>query len=183
MPIKRPLRDPNRIVTAPSHTKRVFDPATQPAVVRWARKLTKELQADAIVACGHSGLIVAAIVGHSLRIPVFAVRKRSEVPVAGSSKRVSGVAPHGKAQRWVWIDDFMASGGTFRRSVEDCWKEGLLATPVPAAILHYGDYRSKSQSFIDVNDAWGGSLCTVIDHPALPGDNTPVRVPSFGFMK
>jgi hypothetical protein len=132
--------NPRRTGSAPSHTRVAFDPKTMPAIVKWAAGVVEELKADAIAACGHSGLPVAGAVSFLTGVPVLAVRKDGEPVVAGGSfaGRVSGVLPGGvKARRWVWIDDFLSSGGTFRRSSQHLWKEGYIAYPWPEAVLEY----------------------------------------------
>jgi hypothetical protein len=132
--------NPHATKGAPSHTRVAFDPKTMPAIVKWAAGVVEELKADAIAACGHSGLPVAGAVSFLTGVPVLAVRKDGEPVVAGGSfaGRVSGVLPGGvKARRWVWIDDFLSSGGTFRRSSQHLWKEGYIAYPWPEAVLEY----------------------------------------------
>lgn len=138
MPI--PTADPDAVVNrCPPHTKRVFDMNTFPRVAAWALDHIKTVQADAIVACGHSGLVLAGAVSILAQIPVFAVRKQGETSVA-SSPPVSGIAKHGPAQRFVWLDDFCSTGGTMRRSIAHVWRTGLVSTPVPAALIMYGSW-------------------------------------------
>src|SRR5687767_1745713 len=88
----------------PSHTQRAFNIETLPEVAEWAAKIVKERDVDAIVACGHSGLVIAGAVSYITRVPVLAVRKDGERPVAGGSGEVSGITRHGKAKRWIWLD-------------------------------------------------------------------------------
>jgi len=133
--------------TAPEHTKNVFDISTLPLLVRWAEDLIYQLKADAIVACGHSGLVLAGAVSYVTRVPVIAVRKEGEPVVAGGefANRVSAnlVRP---AERWVWLDDFLASGRTFRNSLRELKRENVVAVEQPVAILSY----HASQHAIDM---------------------------------
>lgn len=124
------------LVASPSHTKPAFDVSEMPGIVDWASKICKTHDADAIVACGHSGLVIAGALSYVTKIPVLAVRKKGE-PVVANHNRVSGVLPEGKAKRWVWLDDFLASGGTFRNAMAALWNEMLVESPLPVAILEY----------------------------------------------
>lgn len=128
----------SKLVNCPSHTRRAFDVDTLPAIARWAANLCRMEQADAIAACGHSGLVLAGAVSFITHIPVFAVRKRGEPVVAGdSSGMVSGVARGGKSQRWVWLDDSVGSGGTFVRSRGYLLDACLIADEMPVAMILY----------------------------------------------
>jgi hypothetical protein len=113
-----------------------------PLIVRWAEDICLKHRADAIVCCGHSGLLVAGALSYVTRIPVLAVRKAGEPQVAEYSPSVSAVLDS-KAKRWVWLDDFISSGSTFRHSAAECLSHKLLATPRPEALLLYdvvGEY-------------------------------------------
>lgn len=135
------------IVTAPDHTKRVFDNYEMPKLARWAEEQVLDLKADGIVCCGHSGLVLAGAVSLLTRLPVVAVRKEGESTVA-SADPVSAVLRNGPLQRWVWLDDLLASGGTLVRSVTTAHKHGLLDTVWPAGLLLYNSYGT------DGDDTW-----------------------------
>lgn len=128
----------------PSHTRIVFSRSDFAKIAQWASEQCAHIGADAIVACGHSGLVLAGAVGLLTDLPVFAVRKKGEENhCIGSSGLVSGVAPHGPVSRWVWLDDFLSSGGTLHRSARRVYDAGLATTPVPAALLLYNCYRNN----------------------------------------
>lgn len=122
--------------TAPWHTKDVFDISTMPLIVKWAEELVYRHKADAIAACGHSGLVLAGAVSYVTRVPVIAVRKQGEPTVARTGP-VTANLPNGKAKRWIWLDDFIASGGTLRNAIREMWRAEVITTPVPEAVLSY----------------------------------------------
>jgi adenine/guanine phosphoribosyltransferase-like PRPP-binding protein len=157
------------VQTAPAHTKSVFDISTLPLLVRWAEDLVYQLKADAIVACGHSGLVLAGAVSYATRVPVVAVRKAGEPVVAGGgfANRVSAnlVRP---AERWVWLDDFLSTGGTFKNAVKELKAEKVVAVEVPVALLSY----SASKEDI-VRWPTGGSKTGFHD----------VTIPEYGFRE
>jgi hypothetical protein len=124
------------LVHCPSHTRSAFDVSTLPLIVRWCEEQLLTLKADAVLACGHSGLLVAGAVSYAARIPTIAIRKPDEFTEAHSGP-ISAVLPNGPAKRWVWLDDFISLGGTFRRCVELVWRAGLIEKPYPEAILEY----------------------------------------------
>jgi Adenine/guanine phosphoribosyltransferases and related PRPP-binding proteins len=132
--------------TAPMHSRPVFDLTTQRHIAYWAAKKVSDLKADAIVVCGHSGLVLAGAVGMLAHVPVFAVRKRGEreCSVAASSN-VTGHKEDGKAQRWVWIDDFFSSGSTLAWSAAECYREGMVESMLPVAALLYRDTQDHTR--------------------------------------
>lgn len=157
------------LVVAPNHTRDAFDVATLPLIVRWAESIVLSLKADAIVACGHSGLLVAGALSYLTRIPTFAVRKPSEKPVA-DRRRVTAVSRAGAAKRWVWLDDIVGSGGTFRNAVGELTREGLLDVRVPVGILLYNRFVDPTQFSADDPDL------------GLNGLEADV-IPTFGFRR
>lgn len=140
-----------------------------PLLVRWAEEIVYKLKADAIVACGHSGLVLAGAVSYVTRVPVIAVRKRGEPVVAGgdAAPKVS-TALGNPAKRWIWLDDFISSGGTFRNSVSELMKAHVVESAIPAGILHY----ASGQRGIDSDPTSSHSL-------GFPSRS----VPEFGFKK
>jgi hypothetical protein len=109
---------------------------------------------------------------------VFAVRKDGEPVVAGGTyaDRVSGVAPVGKARRWVWVDDFLSSGGTFRRSLQHLWKEGYIAVPWPVAILEYRYGRGIPEEL-----GWHTLQITPEKFPGFDFSHAPAEIPFFAW--
>lgn len=126
----------------PVHTRRIFNPLEFKNVAKWAVKEIERLRPDAIVACGHSGLLLAGVVSYATGIPTFAVRKPDEYTVANSSS-VSGISLHGKAKRWVWLDDFVSTGSTLRRCAIEVYKAGLVKEPFPVACVCYGTFQEE----------------------------------------
>jgi hypothetical protein len=167
-------QDTDPIITAPGHTQDVFNVEKFPEIVKWTRKILKKIDADAIVTCGHSGLLLAGAISATSKIPVFAVRKASEQSVA-SADRVSAYAHHGPAKRWVWLDDLVGSGGTMRRSIMECWLRRLLILPYPHAILCY---TSSKDLWGKLGFSWSKRDTDFIA-PGYRG-HSPNRIPFFG---
>jgi adenine/guanine phosphoribosyltransferase-like PRPP-binding protein len=118
----------------PSHTRDAFTIKTMQEIVLWGAAAVQELDADAILACGHSGVPTAGAISFLTGIPLFAVRKPGETSL-GSSGIVSGVAPDGPAKRWIWWDDFISWGRTFKRSREIAMDAQLIGTDCPIALV------------------------------------------------
>jgi adenine/guanine phosphoribosyltransferase-like PRPP-binding protein len=156
-----------------------------PLIVRWAEDIVLREKADAIVACGHSGLLVAGALSYVTRIPVFAVRKRGEKPVA-TSLMVSGVAPNGPAKRWVWIDDFLSTGGTFKRSRRYALDAGLIESEHPVAVLSYGRGRNDDEEtyigFDDKGYVLGGWSLNTVEKRLQHQERGSVIYRQYGFL-
>ena len=166
------------IQTAPSHTKSVFDMSTMPLIVRWAEEHAYKAKIDAIVACGHSGLVVAGALAYVTRIPVFAARKQDEPTVAYNHHLISAFKPNGPAKNWLWIDDIISSGGTFRHAARQAWKEHLVEKPYPALILEY----ATSQATIEDHPNTARLNLGKID-PDFDWNSAPLEIPTFGFRE
>jgi adenine/guanine phosphoribosyltransferase-like PRPP-binding protein len=151
----------------PSHTEPVFDTSSFPLIVRWAEEILLKERIDGIVACGFSGLLLAGALSYATRIPVFAVRKQGEQPVAGS-KPVSGIAMKGPVKRWAWVDDFLSSGGTFNRSRRLVHEAKLIKSVIPAAILSYNRHDADYNKFYDVSEDDSQSVYCLTDAVRKP---------------
>lgn len=168
MPEKMPVpkesfeeRHPDRpIYHAPSHTSRIFNPTSLRHIADIVVRICEDEQLDALLCCGHSGLLLAGAVSALCGILVFAARKRGEQPVAGSQGlRINGIAPHGPAKRWAWIDDHISSGGTFQHSRMLAKEARLIATGIPILFILYeghGTYLMTEDNYIGYQPAWGG---------------------------
>jgi phosphoribosylpyrophosphate synthetase len=127
-------------ITVPYYERDPFDAAMLPDTAAWAAKIIKEVNADAIVACGHSGLVMAGAVGFATGVPIVAVRKPGEAQLSQSHETVNAALP-AKAQRWVWIDDFVASGHTYRHAREELIRREIVESPEPEALILYAAYK------------------------------------------
>jgi hypothetical protein len=92
------------------------------------------LRADAIVACGQSGLIPGGAVSSITGVPLLAIRKEGEPTIAGGTRTVHGIIRK-EAVRWIWFDDVIDSGGTFQRSAAEAFNAELISSPLPCAII------------------------------------------------
>jgi Adenine/guanine phosphoribosyltransferases and related PRPP-binding proteins len=131
------------VVTAPSYSRASFEPERLDRAAHWAVRKASELRAEAIVAIGHSGLVIAGAVSVLSGLPVFAVRKRGEQSFSHDPSEVNGVARNGPVERWVFLDDFIASGKSFRWSAYQVHKHGLAKTAIPVASLSYSGTGTK----------------------------------------
>jgi len=131
-------------ITAPSHTEPVFDIYQMPQIVQWAEQYIYQLKAEAIVACGHSGLVVAGALSYLTRVPVIAVRKEGETAAcrAGGAMyaRMTSASLKQAVERWVWLDDLVSVGGTFKHARQAISDAGLVTKREPAGLILYQDY-------------------------------------------
>lgn len=97
----------------------------------------KKTSIEAIVVCGHSGLVLAGAVGLLTGIPVCAVRKEGEPSVAAGSRMISGYLPNGQVNRWGFLDDLISSGGTYRHARDTFVDSGATRAADPYAIILY----------------------------------------------
>lgn len=128
------------VVTAPSHTRDVFGVETFPLLVEWVVGLARENKYEALAACGHSGLLVAAAAAYVLRIPVIAVRKAKDY-AKGDTSAVNAVLPD-RPLHYAVVDDFVGSGETVSRIVTQVMAKypHLLLD----AVLLYGQNSARS---------------------------------------
>lgn len=171
-----------RVECCPGHTATIFDATTMPDVVRWADMILRRERVEAIVVCGHSGLLLAGALQYLNGIPVFAVRKPGEQGVATGGRMVSGIAPNGPVKRWAWVDDFLSGGGTFRRARSEVWSAGLVTTLDPVCVLSYGRFVEDIQVGVSDNDSMSmNKNYTVPDnYPPLEGWS---YYPQYGYRR
>jgi orotate phosphoribosyltransferase len=126
---------------APFHTRRVFYPTSFKVIVEWAaEKMRAHPEWQAIAGIGQSGLLLAGALGYQTGKPVIAVRKDGEPIVAGVSTEVSARLPYGDIG-YVFVEDFIASGGTFTRlvtAIHDTFEPHHGCNPYFAGALFYG---------------------------------------------
>ena len=162
----------NRVHHAHGYSAAAFDIDKQRHIAFWASKIVQQQKADAIIACGHSGLVIAGAVGLLAHVPVFAVRKQGEKTVA-SSYMVTGISVDGPAKRWVWIDDFFARGSTIAYSAKQALAAGLIESAQPLCAVLYNEY--------DEEDRRAGY--DVIDSIERETRQTVTAFPCYGFKK
>jgi hypothetical protein len=153
--------------------------STMPRIVKWAEDHAYRAKIDAIVACGHSGLVIAGALSYVTRIPVFAARKIGEPTVAWNQHLISAFTPNGPAKNWLWLDDLISTGGTFRNAAKQAWDERLVERPYPALILEYAVRQDDLDS--DPNDRSRLHLGAIDE--MYDWDNAPQVIPSFGFRE
>lgn len=130
--------------SCPYYTRPCFNPTQLRELVDWAAPILEAERIDAMVACGHSGLILAGALSFWTGLPVFAVRKESETPRNAHSGRVSGIAPAGAVARWAWVDDHLNTGKTLWNAQRKVEEAGLVQSILPACLLLYDNDRWQS---------------------------------------
>lgn len=139
------------ITTAPKYSRASFDPERLRGVAHWAAKAVRAARTDAIVAIGHSGLVMAGAVSLLTGLPVFAVRKKGEERSSHDpDTRVHAVAKDGAVRSWVFLDDMIASGETLRHAAASVWESHLVRRPHPDVILLYTsvDYKHRVDQWV-----------------------------------
>lgn len=121
-------------MSSPPYTRAVFSCNQRKKVVNWLVKHVVDLRAQAIVVCGQSGIIPGAVVSHLTDVPLVVVRKPGEPSNSGNS--VHYESPE-VAERWVIIDDLIASGDTVVNAMTMARKGWAVASVRPSAILLY----------------------------------------------
>lgn len=152
LPTPEPVQRPAAVHVCPGHTRRIFDLETFPEVAEWAAKRVVAHNIDAIVGCGHSGLVIAGAISILTKVPVFAVRKQGDSPVAGTGP-VTGIAPNGPAKRWCWIDDLIGSGGTLVRSMKYLIDDEIVESAIPALVMLYATGGTNGPSRTEIYGA------------------------------
>lgn len=119
--------------------------------VRDARRLLKDVDFDTVVGTGMSGVPAATLIGRSMHKHVLLVRKEDDM---GNHHDTGGRGFVGQlGARWIFVDDFMSSGATFRRvygvvsaAVPDYFGLGDRPISVYAgAYLFHGDSGSEPE--------------------------------------
>lgn len=136
--------------TAPYYSRASFKPQLLRRHARRVARKLDELRAEAIVVIGHSGLIMGGAASLISGVPVFSVRKKDD-GWSHSPGSALGVAENGPVERWVFLDDFVASGASFRRAASQVFEYDLVSTPLPVAIL---EYNSGVNGKLTVADYW-----------------------------
>jgi len=113
-----------------SYMSRALDDVN--GVIRDMRKALAGVKYDTIVVTGSSGMMIGPILARALRKKVFVVRKKPEYESSHSHCAFLGTLGH----RWVFVDDFISSGETFRR-VRDGIREVVKETNTPLQRYNY----------------------------------------------
>lgn len=137
-------------MAAPSHTAALFHGDTRRKVLLWVTDKLRDLNPEAIVVSGQSGMLIGTLVSDRLNIPLVVVRKADEETVAYSfrgdaeEKQRNRVNWFGERcyKRWVWLDDILCSGGTYRYA-RDMATEAGAVQGAPAAIVLYAEYKEQ----------------------------------------
>lgn len=127
----------------PCHGK-AFNPVAMKDVSAWMSARVTALEVDAIAATGHSGLIIAGAVSVLTGIPVIAVRRETDSPVALKCHRLTtDNGNKDKYRSYVIVDDMVASGTTVGNIVRKIWQSQICESVVPKAVLLYSDYERE----------------------------------------
>ena len=129
----------------PSHTDKIFNPMEFEGTVNKCIKALKQIWKDegqfqAIAGSGNSALPILGAISYITNIPMIAVRKKGDS--AHDDRQVNGPIYEGAAKslRYVFVDDFIASGATFHRTVEYIKFEAKIETKCIAMVNYQEDY-------------------------------------------
>lgn len=82
-------------------------------LVRYMERIQPVLHFNGLAAQGQSGLLLLGALQLRTGLPVLAVRKPGED--CHSSSKMNGSVPSGEPLRYLFVDDFIATGATFER--------------------------------------------------------------------
>lgn len=96
-----------------SYSEELYNPTKLKLAVTTAVKILTPYrdEFDSIVVRGVSGTTFGGALSIRLRKPLFVVRKPSDKSHEGTNTLVTG---NGQPKRWLFVDDFMCMGETFR---------------------------------------------------------------------
>lgn len=112
----------------PTYTSDLFRPDTFAEVCAWVVEKARDAGIEAIAGSGHSGLPVAAVVAHTMAIPLLAVRQRN-LATNDNVHEVNGILPRLGRVRYGIVDDFIASGATIERITQEISAQWPYAEP------------------------------------------------------
>lgn len=149
------------LINHPGHTRELWDPVTLKQLAKRTTLVTEDLflhhDIDALAVCGHSGLVLGGLVSAELQVPLIAVRKPSEMPVAGgaTAARTNFRLPdHNDLHfRYLILDDTICTGSTVLNIYDNLNKEcgaryGFAPTLV-GVLLHYMGCEGSIKLFCD----------------------------------
>lgn len=92
-----------------------FDAAIddQDGLIEEAREILEGVEFDTLVATGLSGTCVAPMLARELEVNFLIVRKPDDLSTHSSSRGVGHIG-----RRWVFLDDFISSGATRARVLD-----------------------------------------------------------------
>ena len=107
---------------------------TVEATIRTAKDMMKKSKYDTIVFTGYSGSALAYILSKELNIPLICVRKSNERShfVNDGSGLLEGSLD---CQRYIIVDDFIASGRTVRR-ISEVMEDGMPTAKCVGILLY-----------------------------------------------
>lgn len=122
----------------PDHTHSAFQPKVLRLIVEWVSTKARQAGADAIAACGHSGLLVAGAVSHETGLNVIAVRKPGDTAIADSEKlNTYDNEYETKYDKYVIVDDLISSGSTVLNIIHKVAAYNVAKDPIPACVILY----------------------------------------------
>lgn len=137
-------------MAAPMHTRPIFNTQKRREILLWITDQLRDLNPQAIVVCGQSGIILGSLVSDRLNIPLVVVRKKEEMSsVVAGGENARKVNWDGDLcyDRWVFLDDCIGTGGTFYRTASQAVEYKAVSTRIPAAIVLYGASRTSFAAY------------------------------------
>lgn len=102
------------------------------SVIRTARKDLRDADFDTLVGTGFSGGVVIPALARSMGKRFALLRKETDDSHHGSGRLLGDIG-----KRWIFVDDFVSSGATFRRLSE---KVAAACTLEDHVSTYVGDY-------------------------------------------
>lgn len=163
------VRDPVRVNCA-SHHRPLFGEEFHELIDHAAaclKRLRRVIPFDALVGTGISGSVFGAALSYRLGSPLAIVRRAGESDRScsdGGSHDTRDVVGYSMADRYVFVDDLIDSGRTFRRVVKLLAQRSATYAPgrgggrVIAACLYHRDHMAGSPYEKDGFDVDGVSI-------------------------
>jgi adenine/guanine phosphoribosyltransferase-like PRPP-binding protein len=142
------------------YLRHVLDPALlQSAISDFQRRVSEAgVDYDAIVVRGNSGTIFGGALSISTGKPVILVRKPNDNSHSGLT--VEGYK--NELDRYIFVDDIIASGGTFRASIQAVVKEKHLAKCVGIYLYQDRNYWFKNYKHSTMGTHSDGNIQSIL---------------------
>ncbi|NKS98826.1 hypothetical protein GS498_20965 [Rhodococcus hoagii] len=124
--------------------------ATKPQVIRgYAQQELADVEFDTVVGTGLSGALAAPVVALEFNADLLVIRKVND------SSHADRMEEGSLGRRWLFVDDFIETGATFRRvhaHVEEVASKYKRPMEFAGAFLY--DVEGGSRGFTDPNDVF-----------------------------
>jgi len=175
----------------PSHTDKVYNPELFDRTIDKCVKALKAIWEEegrfqAIAGSGNSALPMLGAISYITGIPMIAVRKAGDN--AHDNRQVNGPIYEGgaKSLNYVFIDDFIATGKTFNRTIEYIAHEAKIPTKCIAMVNYEEEYHDTYKKITQVSKALVKKQTVYPYALSIDGQNyneTPTSLPVYFAQK